>query len=297
MSMKSIVAVVKVSLFAMVVALCFTGCAKYELEDGGGDMRLTFRVSPFEKSDFDVNPSRATVGVGEVCSRLSLVVFDVTGKKVKTVNQESTDEGFGTLAANVNSGTYDVVIIGHSTDGNPTISKPDSIRFKDNKLSDMFSYYERLTVGDYIDKGVTLKRSVAMFRLRLTEAVPAEVKQLKFYYTGGSSALNATTNLGKIQSRQTEILDVGESAHTETCNVFEVYTIPHEVDDLLKMDITPLDANGNALGEGLTFESVPVSQGKITTYEGRLFDRSDVVSPLNIAITVDDDWEETVMHF
>lgn len=300
--------------FAYIITLCIlavamTACTRYELEDdaeviGNGKNRLTLKLSPFEKSNFDVNPSsRAIVGINEVCSRISFAIFDSNGKKVASANQDSkTGNGFGTFNADLNDGVYDLVIVAHSTGGNATIAKPDSIRFTDNKVSDTFSYYERITLNGNLTKEIVIRRCVAMFRLQLTERIPKSVKFLKFYYTGGSSALDATTGFGCINSRQTEIREVSENAHTSTDNSFEIYTIPHSTDGELKITITALAADGKSELDQKVFENVPVSQGQITTFTGTIFNTSDdpIYSPslpLNYVIKADNSWSERKYSF
>lgn len=281
---------------------------------GDGSSRLTLKISPFQKSNFDVNPSsRAVVGINEVCSRIGFAVFDATGKKVVSASQEvKSAASFGTLQADLNDGIYDIVIVAHSTGGNATLSKPDSIRFTDNKVSDTFSYHERITIAGPQTKEITLKRSVAMFRLHLEECIPQNIKYLKFYYSGGSSTLNAVTNLGRVNSRQTELREVPESAYTTPNNIFEIYTIPHTPDDVLKITITALAADGKTELDEKVFENVPVTQGQITTYKGAIFHTDNSGSgndsgngsdgsggsgssqTLNYVISADNAWTERV---
>ena len=296
----------KFSCFAL-IALLFCSCTRYELESdshvGDGSNRLIIQVSPFEQTGFGINPaSRGLVSVDKVCTRLGFAAFDEQGKKVASVNQDTnTGSCFGTFQADLNDGIYDIVIVGHSTNGNATIAKPDSIRFADNKLTDTFAYHTQLTLSGNLTKEITMQRSVTMFRLNLKEKIPTNVKQLKFYYTGGSSALNAVTNLGRIQSRQTELRDVPANAYTSADNIFEIYTIPHTANDELKITITALAEDGKTELYEKVFENVPISQGKITTYKGTLFNISDddqpQLAPLKYIVTAEDYWTEETYTF
>ena len=297
--------------FAYILTLCIltitmTACTRYELQEetvsGDGKNMLTVKVSPFEKSNFDVNPtSRAIVGIDEVCSRINFAIFDSNGKKVASTNQDgNTGNGFGTFKAALNDGEYDIVIVAHSTGGNATISKPDSIRFTDNKVSDTFSYYEHITLSGNLTKEIILKRCVAMFRLQLTERIPSNIKYLKFYYTGGSSTLDAKTGFGRVNSRQTEIREVPEAAYTSYDNTFEIYTIPHSTNDELKLTISALAADGKSELDEKTFDIIPVTQGQITSYTGTIFNTNDYQSPsmpLNLDIKADNNWTEKKYNF
>ena len=293
-------------LSLLILSAIFTCCTRYELEEesvvGNGKNRLKLTLSPFEKSDFDVNPSsRAVVSISEVCSIINYAVFDSNGKKVATMNQNSGNSDFGTFTADLNDGEYDIVIVAHSNTGNATLSKPDSIRFADNKLSDTFSYHEHISLSGNISKQITMKRCVAMFRLRLTERIPQNIKFLKFYYTGGSSTLNATTGFGKVNSRQTEIREVPGKAYTSMENIFEVFTIPHSTDDELKMTVSGLAEDGKSELDQRVFENVPVTQGQITTFSGNIFNTGDSdyspSSPFQITLTANNSWTEQKYSF
>lgn len=292
-------------LSLLILSAIFTCCTRYELEEGSvvgnGKNRLKLTLSPFEKSDFDVNPSsRAVVSISEVCTIINFAVFDSNGKKVATMNQNSGNSNFGTFTADLNDGEYDIVIVAHSTAGNATISKLDSIRFTDNKLSDTFSYHEHISLKGNLTKEISMKRCVAMFRLQLTERIPQNIKQLKFYYTGGSSTLNAITGFGKVNSRQTEIREVPEKAYTSANNIFAVYTIPHSTDDELKMTISAIVEEGTTEYEETVFENVPVTQGQITTFSGNIF-HTDIdnpsSAPIQYIISAENSWTEQKYSF
>lgn len=246
------------------------------------DATLTLYVSDFSQTDF---VSRASAPLKNKCSRLGFSIFNESGKKVKVINQEFSNDGFGTFALNVPDGVYDVVVVGHSTEGSTTISKPDSIRFKNNKVTDTASYYEQITVNGKTSKSITLQRSVAMVRFVVKGVVPENVKQFKFYYTGGSSALNAVTNFGRIKSKQTEYRSVPDDYHTKSGGIFEIFTIPHAKDGELKITVTALDEAGNSVKETV-FEKVPVTQEVITVWELNMFgepeggDGSESLSPM-----------------
>ena len=227
---------------------------------------VVFRIASFEQTDFDSPSTKALVDVSQLCSRINLVVYSGS-TKVKSIAQKSSDDGFGTIGLSLAQGHYKVAIIAHSTDGSATVTELDKISFKSNVISDTFLYADEITIGDEAQTiDVQLRRVVAMFRLKLTQALPENIKQLKFYYTGGSSTLSANTGYGSVNSKQTVVLNV---ANGQT--VFEVYTFPHAETGKLKMTITALDATQSALHERV-FEEVPVTRNKVTQYTGDLFE-------------------------
>ena len=71
--------------------------------------------------------------------------------------------------------------------------------------------------------------------------------------------------------------------------VFEVYTLPHEETDVLKIVVSVYNSNDDVLAEH-TFENVPVTRNKITQYTGEfLGGNSRTGSSFNL--TANDEWE------
>lgn len=195
----------------------------------------------------------------KVCSRLSLGIFDEIGK-VKTLNTLSTDKGYGNLSVSLDEGEYRVVIIGHNGAGNCTISSPEKIKFSNNKLTDTFYYYGRLNItSEETEETIELKRAVAQFKVHITDSViPTNARSIRFYYTGGSSTLDATSGYGCVNSRQTEVFKLAKDQRD-----YSVYTFPHEDSQGLNMKISILDADGKPFRE-LDKDNIEVKCNYIT---------------------------------
>jgi len=187
---------------------------------------------------------------------------------VRNINQKSSDESFGTIDISLDEGYYELVVVVHSCKGNATITSTNKISFPENKLTDTFAYYTDLKVNGNSTHNITVERVVSMYKLTIKDAIPENVKRMKFYYTGGSSTLNASTGFGAVNSRQTEYRDIKERQGGQT---FEIYTFPHSETDKLKMTITALDAKGEAYKE-MILEDVPIEMQKITNHSCTLFD-------------------------
>lgn len=253
-----------------------------------GSTTVSFNIVSISQTDFDgtVYATRAA-DLSEYCTRINLAAFDASGTK-STVNQTSSDSDFGTLTLSLSEGTYDVVILAHSGTGNATISSVDEIKFTNNKMTDTFLYYTQITVEGTTSYDISLARVVAMFRLIVTDATPSDVAQMQFYYTGGSSTLDATTGFGCVNSRQTEVRDVDDTAYTGQSQ-YEVYTLPHATDDSLKIVVSALDSLGTTLYER-TFTDVPVTVNKITQYTGEFFGASTEQGASTLTLTISDEW-------
>jgi hypothetical protein len=159
------------------------------------------------------------------------------------------------------------------------------VTFPNNKVTDTFSYFGRLTVtGDRQDVDIKMKRAVAMIRLHLTDEVSGmdDVAQLKFYYLGGSSTFSPSAGYGCVNSKQTEYRAFSDDG------VYCLYTLPHAVNDVLtKMTVTALDASDNALGE-IIIEDVPVTVNRVTDCTGSITGGGGTVTA---TILVDAEWD------
>ena len=243
------------------IAVGLAACEKVVVPEDSGHEANANLVLRMEAGD---GLTRGPVDLADVCGRLNVAVFSSDGAKVKAVAQTVGDAAFGLVTLAVAPGTYRVVAIGHNCGGSATVTNVEKVTFPNNKVTDTFSFCGEVTVGDEKSETVlTLHRSVAMLRLTLTDgSLRDDIASLKFYYTGGSSTLSPLTGLGCVNSRQTEVraFDVN--------GVYEVYTIPHEADDVLtKVTITAYDAGDNELCE-CVLENVPVHLNRVMNYTG-----------------------------
>lgn len=290
----------KLFLFGM-AAVMMAACEKPIVGDGydvdEGDANVVLRFAPYQQQGF----TRAATQLTDQCSRLSVAVFDEDDAKVgSTKSFKSTDANFGTVNLSLPEGTYTVVAVAHNAiDGNATITSPTKVTFPSNKMTDTFCYCGELVVdGDGINEELQMQRVVAMMRLTLTdEQIPSDVARLKFYYTGGSSTLNPRTGYGCVNSKQTEYRSViGDDG--QPVKVYEIYTAPHEQNDILKLTITSQDADNSSISEFSPMENIPVTRNKITTWEGSLFDGGGGGSSSSggIGLTLDTQWDGTISY-
>ena len=222
---------------------------------------------------------------------------------MKTLNLKAED-GYEDIGINLDAGKYRMVAIGHNGNGNCTISSPEKVKFYKNKMTDTFFYYGTFNVidGEDTDDYILLNRAVAQFKVHITDAnIPAEAHRIKFYYTGGSSTLDAVTGYGCVQSRQTETFKLQEGKRD-----YSVYTFPREENKGLKMTINILDADAQSIKE-YSKEGVPVKRNNITLTNISIKDHTisdpdqkedDDSGKGNLGFTVNPDWEgEIVVEF
>lgn len=285
----------------VMLAVAFISCEKVELpstnnekpqEDG---VSICFTISNIEQVAFDNGMVNTRAAITDLCSRITFAFFQ-DDEKIKQVSQKASDDGFGNLTVSLPSGSYKFVVLAHNGTDNPTVTSLDKITFGNNgKLADTFYYYGELDATESKDVNLSLKRVVAMVRFIITDAIPADVKKMKFEYTGGSSSLNATTGLGCVKSQQEETFTVEEAAHTGQSQ-YEIYTIPHATDGTLKLTVKAL-MNDDEEYKKQTFEDVPVTINKITKYTGKFFENTQKPGEIKISLQTDDEWTEMEMSY
>ena len=300
------------SLLLMLVAT-LTSCEKFALDDSGtnshdANANVIIHASVAKNNSTGTRSEEEDEEIEgkpleDYCSRLSIAIFDGE-EKVKTLNLTAEKDGYDDIGINLDAGKYRIVAIGHNGSGNCTISSPEKVKFYKNKMTDTFFYYGTFNVidGEDTDDYILLNRAVAQFKVHITDAtIPAEAHSIKFYYTGGSSTLDAVTGYGCVQSRQTESFKLQEGKRD-----YSVYTFPREENKGLKMTINILDADAQSIKE-YSKEGVPVKRNNITQTNISIKDHT-ISDPDqkedgdsgkgNLGFTVNPDWEgEIVVEF
>lgn len=300
------------SLLLMLVAT-LTSCEKFALDDSGtnshdANANVIIHASVAKNNSTGTRSEEEDEEIEgkpleDYCSRLSIAIFDGE-EKVKTLNLTAEKDGYDDIGINLDAGKYRMVAIGHNGSGNCTISSPEKVKFYKNKMTDTFFYYGTFNVidGEDTDDYILLNRAVAQFKVHISDAtIPAEAHSIKFYYTGGSSTLDAVTGYGCVQSRQTESFKLQEGNRD-----YSVYTFPREENKGLKMTINILDADAQSIKE-YSKEGVPVKRNNITQTNISIKDHT-ISDPDqkedgdsgkgNLGFTVNPDWEgEIVVEF
>lgn len=284
---------VRAMLLLLLAVWVVTACEKPmmgEAETGEnakqGEANIILRLSQFEQEAFD---TRALEDITQLCTRINVAVFDNEGTKVKSVSQKQSDSEFGTIAMTLASGAYQLVVIAHNGEGSATISSTEVVSFANNKVTDTFYYYGDLIVTEEKQEyDLTLTRAVAMFRLVLNdEEIPSNLAKMWFYYTGGSSTFSPATGYGAKQSRQTETRTAAEGVTT-----FDIYTMPHEENDVLNIIVRAMDADDNVIKEK-TFDDVPITRNQVTRFTGSFFGSGGKGSSGegSLRMTADPEWD------
>lgn len=259
-------------------------------DDPDGNVHVTvYQVAKTPFSDL----TRAGSDPAIVMTRLNFAVYTLEGTRVKQVNKTSDNSAFNQCSFQLEPGDYQLVVVGHSSSGNPTMTDPTCIKFTNAQgFTETFMAYQVLTVtGESQEVGVNIDRIVSRCSVVLTDDIPANVKKLRFYYTGGSGAFDASTGLGCVNSKQDVWFDVASGQHQ-----FDLYTFLHDNEGTIHLQVTAHDANDNIIQER-TFD-VPMERDHITWLTGAFFSGSGSSSSTTITVTVNTDWAgETHLTF
>ena len=255
--------------------------------DKNANLQVT--VFSIEKTPF-ATFTRTATPASEACTRLNFAVYTLDGTRVKQLNQTSAEADFGKASFQLEPGTYQLVVVGHSASGNPTMTDPTKIKFENaDGFTDTYLCYAKVNIGEEkVDYKVSLDRITALCRFVLTDTeIPADVKKMRFYYTGGSGAFDATTGLGCVNSKQDVKFDVSSSQKQ-----FDLYTFPYKsTEGTIHLVVSALDASGVEILQR-EFD-VSVEKNYITWVSGSFFgdSGSDPTGGAGItSVTVNTDW-------
>ena len=265
--------------------------------------KVTIRVADVE-AGWSASTTRALVNVSEVCTRLCFAVYK-DGSRVKSKNQAKGDSDFGTLSLELESGDYQILVLAHSGNSNPTTTNPAKIQFTNPESSggtgftDTFYYYGNMTVTAGSSKvDISMKRATSMFRVVTTDVKPANVKKFQFYYEGGSGTLDATTGYGCVNSKQSVFVTTGDELTGKTLQ-FDMFTFLHSEKGTLNITMKAFNANEDIVYEK-EFENVSMQRNCITRYTGKYFvadspdkpdePEPDPEEPKSMVVMVDPEW-------
>ena len=300
------------SFTSLLLVWVLASCEKAVIDDvnDGGTTKsnVVIRVSDIETS-WSGSDTRSMVNVSEVCSRLCFAVYQ-NGTRVKYKNQAAGDDGFGVFSLELESGSYQVLVLAHSGNANPTTTNPAKLQFTNPESSngtgftDTFYYYGNMEVsGNQTQLDISMKRATSMFCLVTSDTKPANVKKFQFYYEGGSGTLDATTGFGCVNSKQSVFVNLEDSQTGEPLK-FEMFTFLHAETGTVTFSVKAFDANEDVIYTK-EFKDVPMQRNCITRYTGKFFagdtpdvpddpDKPDPNEPTSIVVMVDPEWASVV---
>lgn len=110
---------------------------------------------------------------------------------------------------------------------------------------------------------------MANIRVTIPDPMPKEVKQMEFYYTGGSSTYSSLSGYGSVNSRQTEYRNVTDDMIGKNSE-FNIFTFPRDENGEVKLTIKALDKDKSTV-KSIQYEDVPISKNTCIIINSTLF--------------------------
>lgn len=275
----------KTYLLSALAALLLTACEKPLLSENQTpadteDGNLTVSIYQLGQMPFETRTRAAGI---EACTHLNFAVYDMDGTRLHKKNQVAGDADFGSTTFQLTEGSYQLVALAHSSNGNPTMTNPAKIQFTNSiGYSDTFLYHTAVTVGSEAQTlAIALQRIVALCRFVINDAIPEGIARLEFTYKGGSGHFDAATGLGVTNSTQVMRYDV-QAGKQQT--QYDLYTFLHELSGTIHLKVSAYDSSGNLQHER-EFD-VPMEQNKITWLSGDFFNGVTPVASQALTTTV-----------
>lgn len=259
-----------------------------------GKSNLTVNVATVEHIPFPAFTTRASVS--DAFSKISIAVFDSKGQRADVSNKTVSDKDYGSASFFLPSGTYQVVVIGHSAKQNPTTTDASKIQFtKATGYSDTFLHSEIVEVGDTpVVVNADVQRIVSLCRVVIADTIPDNVTKLHFEYTGGSGYFDASTGYGISTSGNKQQVDFDAVAGRDS-TVYDLYTFLPDDAGSIHLKAQAKDAEDNTVCAREI--DVPLNRRQISKLTGPFFAGASG-STITIVISVDDEWEgETIINF
>ena len=265
----------KQTLMAMLMLVAMIGlvaCEKVVLDEQQQEEKqplegnVIIRTSMYNIVPFE---TRAVQSVADFSTTLQFILYQ-DGTKVKGITQKKSDGNYGEIGITLEPGTYQLLVLAHSSSGNPTVSDPTAIHFTNSDgYSDTFYYYGDIEVTtEQTTYNVTLQRATSMVRITLLDDVPSDVQFIRLYYIGESGVFNAVTGKGGATNSEQSI-KYNVAGRTAPLSL-SAYTFLRNETGSLNMTITALDANNNIKKE-LSLSNIPMKNHMVTEYSGYLF--------------------------
>lgn len=288
----------------VVTAVGLASCEKMVLSEDDAsavskvkDPTLVLRVTATE--------TRADVNPGDVWETLIFQVYNQDSVKVADIIQTNDESSFGTAAFSLDEGDYRVVIVGHSSAGNPSVRKLSTVEFsKTTGYSDTFYAKADVHVTAHAkEQSITLQRATSLLRFKTTDGVPSDVKSIKFAFEGGSSVLDLNTGYGTTASKQEVFIDI-DPAQTDQPLVADLYTILRADEASVKLvvtaysvpkaDVTTDNVESVTLySRDFKSQPIPMLHHQITEFEGLFFAKQISVP---FAVSADVTWAGTTSY-
>ena len=281
------------AMLMLVAMVCLGACEKAVFDEQQEEKQpltgnVIIRTSMYNIVPFE---TRAVQNVADFSSTLQFVLYQ-NGTKVKGVAQKKADGNYGQIGMTLEPGTYQLLVLAHSSSGNPSVADPTQIKFENSDgFSDTFYYYGDIEVtSEQTTYDVRLQRATSMVRVIVLDEVPSNAQRILLEYTGESGVFNAVTGMGGSTNSQQKMWysAAGKTPPFSLC----AYTFLRNETGSLNMTITAYGSSTSDVIAQKQLTDIPMKNHMVTECSGYLFSTPPPASvDASFNLTAETDWE------
>lgn len=277
-----------------------------------GQCTVSFSVSNYRQISFDdLSSSNATRAVPtdhpSTLAHLLVAVFNAeTGVQACSPIQhdykdyETSPADYPKFSVTLPFGHYRVLVLGFNGSRACTIASLNHVSWADDYVPNTFLYCEELTLDKdaSLNKEVTLRHVVSAFRVTAEDAIPADMKKMRFISTAGGTVLDALTGLATQNTGRTSDIAVPADSIGKQNVSFTAYLFLPAEQVNTNYTVQTLSASNAVICEK-HFNNVPLRINYLTEWQGKAFEASsDDEEPSSIPggfnIKWDTQWADTL---
>ena len=250
-----------------------------------GQCTVTFSVSNYRQISFDDLLTSATSRAvasdhPATLAHLLIAVYDEeTGKQVSFVRHDQKDytkqnDVYPKFSVTLPYGQYRILALGFNGSRECEIASLNHISWQDNYVPNTFLYCNGFTLDKNTnpDQQITLRHVVTAFRIETEDAIPSELKKMRFSSSVGGTVLDATTGFtSQDVGRTSEIVVPADSVGKP--GMFTSYLFLSEEQSTSNYTVQALGQGDKVLYEK-RFKDVPLHINVLTQWQGRFFEET-----------------------
>lgn len=252
---------------AMLLSSCVNSISDNEPEAVPTCM-LTINVGQLV-SQIPMPGTRAAITLADNTKAITVWAVGDDGQVKQTVNQSSTESGYGSISMELPIDDYTIVAVAHN--GSQASYASGIISFEDNKVTDTFIGNADVSVSSTApaSTSITLSRRVAKLTVRMDDALPANVKQAKATISGYSPKFDLANDRGTAAEKLVRTFDLtGRDGQTAIATT--IYTFLPSDPHTTSLTYTVTDTSDAVLYTG-TFPSLSLVECTQTLVFGTFF--------------------------
>ena len=282
---------------ALIIASLLSSCEKAILTDDIDDTEVTdkdtgelYVTCSFSQTQSEITRA-SSVPLSECANRVQYVIMN--GESIVHNSEQINGGGssFGTLAVNLEPGTYRLMIFAHNEkNGNPiSVGTDGSIQGYNNRATDSFSYSTEVVITKNKRKAVSCKltRCVAFVNFTSIDEIPTNVSKFRITLTGVSSKYDLRNEIGAdVSTYNTAIVNISNwKTNTGTMADVNSYVFLPAIESVIDAKFEFFNSS-DELVLTRNIEGIQMKINSKTSVTGSFF-QSD---GMDATITVDNDW-------